>query len=330
MLCLSRSICALALKGGRANNISSIGIGNLRKYHKMRLVQFSSSLDHHDHDDGKQYLGVELSLGGDVVNLVASDPSLPNNMREFLEGGVETMDKAERAVSSASEKTVVKRTDLKLLPPITNPEKIFIIGMNYAGHCEEQNVKQPREPIVSGKFANAIAGPFDDIIYNDETEEMDWEVELGIVIGKAGKNIKESDAMDHVVGYTVCNDVSAREWQMKRNGRQWLLSKTFDTYCPLGPAIVTKESLSDPHNLGLRCRVNGVTKQDSNTSDLIFKTPRLLAHISKFLTLKPGDIILTGTPSGVGFTRDPPEFLKRGDIFETEIDEIGTLINKIV
>ncbi|NXF42115.1 FAHD2 protein, partial [Nyctibius grandis] len=140
---------------------------------------------------------------------------------------------------------------------------------------------------------------------------------------------KEAEALDHVVGFTVANDVSARDWQL-RNGRQWLLGKTFDTFCPLGPALVTKEAVTDVHNLSIRCRVNGELMQDGNTNQLIFPLPKLIAWVSRFVTLVPGDILLTGTPSGVGFFRKPPVFLKKGDEVQCEIEELGTICNKVV
>lgn len=161
---------------------------------------------------------------------------------------------------------------------------------------------------------------------------MDWEVELTIVIGKDAKRVQESDAMNYVFGYTVAHDVSARDWQLEpgKNGGQWLIGKAMDGFCPLGPAIVMKEDINDPHNLGLRCRVNGVTKQDSNTNQLVHKTAAMVSFISRFMTLRPGDVILTGTPPGVGVFRKPPEYLKRGDVVECEIDGIGKVVNKIV
>ncbi|MGH0182912.1 UNVERIFIED_CONTAM: hypothetical protein FKN15_010909 [Acipenser sinensis] len=201
--------------------------------------------------------------------------------------------------------------------------------MNYVDHCLEQGVAIPSEPIIFSKFPSAIAGPCDDIIHPAQTKELDWEVELAFVIGKTGKHIKEEEALGHVAGFTVAHDVSARDWQMKRNGKQWLLGKTFDTFCPLGPAIVTTGALSDdyergvrnicylslslssdPHNLGIRCRVNGGVVQDSSTNQMVFKTEALVSWVSQFVTLYPGDVFLTGTPPGVGVFRKPPVFLK--------------------
>ncbi|XP_067388403.1 oxaloacetate tautomerase fahd2, mitochondrial-like [Emydura macquarii macquarii] len=287
----------------------------------MRLVQFQTG-------SAGPRIGLEEKAGGNVIDLKAFDPALPSSMREFLEEGEAALAIARRAQESAQH--VVPRSEVTLLAPITDPHKVICVGMNYADHCLEQNVKVPEEPIIFSKFASSIIGPYDEIIHPPESNEVDWEVELAFVIGKKGKHIKESAAMDHVVGFTVAHDVTARDWQMKKNGKQWLLGKTFDTFCPLGPAIVTKDSVSDPHNLGIRCKVNGELVQDSSTNQMIFKTQTLVAWVSRFVTLYPGDVFLTGTPPGVGVFRKPPVFLKRGDVVQCEIDELGTIQNKVV
>ncbi|NXY79160.1 FAHD2 protein, partial [Glareola pratincola] len=255
----------------------------------------------------------------------------------------------------------VPRGTVRLLAPVGDPQKVIAVGLNYRDHCQEQSVSVPKEPIIFSKFPSAIIGPFDDIVHPQDSSEVDWEVELAAVIGKEGRHIEvtpppypssapvpcpikhvpivtsqESSAMDHVVGFTVANDISARDWQM-RNGRQWLLGKTFDTFCPLGPALVTKAAcdmspLSPPdvHNLRIRCSVNGQLMQDSNTGQLVFRLPTLIAWVSRFVTLVPGDILLTGTPAGVGVFRKPPVFLKRGDEVQCEIEELGTICNRVV
>ncbi|NP_001086239.1 fumarylacetoacetate hydrolase domain-containing protein 2 [Xenopus laevis] len=288
----------------------------------MRLVQFQSS------DSPSPRIGLELQDGGNIIDLNAYDPSLPCRMREFLEMGESALQTAKSALDSNQH--ILSRSNISLLAPITNPEKIICIGMNYVDHCLEQNVPVPKEPIIFNKFASSIVGPSDPIRIPEESQEVDWEAELAFVIGKKGKNIKEEDAMDHVVGYTVAHDVSARDWQMKKNGKQWLLGKTFDTFCPLGPALVTKDVISDPHNLGIRCRVNGDLVQNSNTNQMVFKTEALIAWASKFVTLNPGDVFLTGTPPGVGVFRKPPVFLKAGDVVRCEIDELGAISNPVV
>lgn len=202
--------------------------------------------------------------------------------------------------------------------------------MNYKDHCLEQNAPIPEEPIIFSKFASSIIGPGDSIILPRVSDAVDWEVELAVVIGKRGKYIETSEAMEYVAGYTVAHDVSARDWQMKRNGKQWLLGKTFDTFCPLGPALVTKDSIPDPHRLGLRCLVNNFAMQDSCTDQLIFRTEDCVAWVSQIFELKPGDLILTGTPPGVGVFRNPPVYLKPGDVVTCEIDCIGKIINPCV
>ncbi|NXX84167.1 FAHD2 protein, partial [Urocolius indicus] len=221
------------------------------------------------------------------------------------------------------------RASVRLLAPVGDPQKVMAVGLNYRDHCEEQGARVPSEPIIFSKFPSAITGPFDPIVHPQESKQVDWEVELAAVIGKEGRHIEEAAALQHVVGFTVANDVSARDWQL-RNGRQWLLGKSFDSFCPLGPALVTKDAVADVHNLSIRCWVNGELMQDSNTSQLIFPLPQLIAWVSRFVTLVPGDILLTGTPAGVGFFRKRPVFLKPGDEVQCEIQELGSICNKVV
>ncbi|KAM9810558.1 fumarylacetoacetate hydrolase domain-containing protein 2A [Neosynchiropus ocellatus] len=289
----------------------------------MRLVQFCRP-----GEEGRVRVGVEQADGLGVVDLQAFDPSLPSTMRELLALEVKGQEAARRALSSGQ--CVLKRSDIRLLAPVLDPEKVVCVGMNYRDHCLEQNAPIPKEPIIFSKFSSAITGPYDDITLPSESQEVDWEVELAFVIGRRGKNIKEEDALSYVAGFTVANDVSARDWQMKRNGKQWLLGKTFDTFCPLGPALVTTDAVQDPHSLGIRCLVNGETVQSSSTQQMIFKTEALVSWVSRFVTLTPGDVFLTGTPPGVGVFRSPPVFLKRGDVVECQIDRIGSIINKVV
>ncbi|XP_021512767.2 fumarylacetoacetate hydrolase domain-containing protein 2A isoform X1 [Meriones unguiculatus] len=288
----------------------------------MRLVQFQAPHLEEPH------LGLESGIGGGVVDLNTFDPTLPKTMMQFLEQGETTLSVARRAL--ATQLPVLPRSQVTFLAPVTRPDKVVCVGLNYADHCKEQNVRVPKEPIIFSKFSSSIVGPYDEIILPPESEEVDWEVELAVVIGKQGKHIKAADAMAHVAGFTVAHDVSARDWQMKRNGKQWLLGKTFDTFCPLGPALVTRDSLADPHNLKISCRVNGEMVQNSNTNQMVFKTEELIAWVSQFVTLYPGDIILTGTPPGVGVFRKPPVFLNKGDEVQCEIEELGVIVNKVV
>jgi 2-keto-4-pentenoate hydratase/2-oxohepta-3-ene-1,7-dioic acid hydratase in catechol pathway len=225
--------------------------------------------------------------------------------------------------------------DVKLHAPIPRPAKnVFCVGWNYLEHFEEgakklQDSRElPKWPVFFSKATTAVNGPFDPIPFDAKiSTSLDWEVELGMIIGKGGKDIAEGDAMRHVFGYTVINDVTWRDLQ-RRHGGQWDKGKSLDGTCPMGPWIVTADSI-DPNNLRVTCRVNGVVKQDSNTKFLYFKLPRLIGDLSMGQTLEPGDVISTGTPEGVGFARTPPEFMKPGDLLETEIEGIGTMRNPI-
>jgi len=220
--------------------------------------------------------------------------------------------------------------------PIARPRKnVFCVGWNYLDHFAEgakarPHVQEmPAHPAFFSKAPTTVNGPYSDVpAHAGVTEKLDWEVELAVVIGKAGSNIAEADAMKHIFGYAVANDVSAREVQ-RQHGQQWFKGKSLDGHCPMGPWIATADEVKDPGNLHITCRVNGVTKQDSNTSYLYFKIPRIIAELSAGLTLEPGDIILTGTPAGVGHARTPPEFMKAGDVMETEIEGLGLLRNRI-
>ncbi|XP_033926424.1 fumarylacetoacetate hydrolase domain-containing protein 2 isoform X2 [Melopsittacus undulatus] len=295
----------------------------MRSAGALRLVRFRGP------GGPEPRLGLELPPGGDeILDLSAAEPELPRSMRDFLSTGGTGMAAARRALESGGPR--VPRSAVQLLAPVGDPQKLICVGLNYRDHCLEQDVKVPKEPIIFSKFPSAITGPFDAIVHPEDSSELDWEVELAAVVGKEGRHIPEAAAMDHVVGFTIANDVSARDWQMKRNGRQWLLGKTFDTFCPMGPALVTKEAVTDVHNLRISCSVNGRVMQDSSTKQLIFRLPWLIAWVSRFVTLVPGDILLTGTPPGVGVFRKPPVFLKRGDEVSCEIQELGLICNKVV
>ena len=202
--------------------------------------------------------------------------------------------------------------------------------MNYADHCHEQNQPVPVEPVIFSKFPSSIAASGDPIVSPAETKELDYEVELCVVIGKEGRRIRKEDAMAHVAGFCVAHDVSARDWQLKKNGNQWLLGKALDGFAPIGPCITTPDEVGDPHNLRLRCIVNGEALQDGSTSTLVHKTEDCIAWISKMITLKPGDLILTGTPPGVGCFRKPPIWLKPGDVVTCEIEKLGSITNTVV
>ncbi len=225
---------------------------------------------------------------------------------------------------------LVSKDAVRFLAPIERPEKVICIGTNYAEHAREMGGEPPTIPVVFSKFPSTIIGPDDEVVHPAISDKLDFEAELVVVIGKAGRHIERTDAFEHVLGYCCGNDISARDWQKERPGGQWLLGKTFDTFAPLGPAIVTTDEILDPHRLAIRMRVNGQIMQDSNTNQLIFPVDFLVSHLSQFMTLKPGDLIFTGTPPGVGAGRKPPSFLKAGDETEVEIEGIGVLRNRIV
>ncbi len=206
--------------------------------------------------------------------------------------------------------------------PVAKPSKIVCIGLNYAKHAKETNAAIPKEPIIFLKSTSAIIGPYDPIIIPKNSVKTDWEVELAFVIGKKASYISEEEAMDHVAGYVIHNDVSEREYQLERGGT-WDKGKGCDSFAPLGPWVVTKDEMKDPHHLRLWLKLNGNIMQDGNTDDLIFNIPQLISYISQFMTLLPGDIVSTGTPAGVGLGFSPNIFLKAGDMIEMGIDGLG-------
>lgn len=226
--------------------------------------------------------------------------------------------------------TTVPVEKARLLAPINHPEKVICIGTNYAEHAREMGGEPPSIPVVFNKFPSTIIGPEDEVILPSISNKVDFEAELVVVIGREGRQIPREHAMEYVFGYCCGNDISARDWQKEKPGGQWLLGKTFDTFAPLGPFLVTPDDIRDPHSMKIQLRLNGQTMQDSSTDQLIFSIDFLISHLSQFTTLKPGDLIFTGTPPGVGAGRKPPLFLKPGDQLEVEIEGIGILKNHVV
>jgi 2-keto-4-pentenoate hydratase/2-oxohepta-3-ene-1,7-dioic acid hydratase in catechol pathway len=219
---------------------------------------------------------------------------------------------------------------VKLLPPIPNPEKVICVGVNYADHARESGMEPPGEPVIFSKFPSAVVGHGDPIVLPRLSDRVDYEAELVVVIGVGGRHVAKERARDHVAGCCCGNDVSARDWQLHKPGGQWLLGKTFDTFAPFGPALVTADEIDDPGNLRIQLRLNGQAMQDSSTRELIFSVEELIAYVSGVCTLAPGDLIFTGTPPGVGMARKPPVLLKPGDVVEVEIERVGTLRNPVV
>lgn len=216
----------------------------------------------------------------------------------------------------------VVQNDVRLGPPLLRPSKIVCVGLNYSKHAKESGMDVPEEPVLFFKASSAIIGPYDSIIIPKGSEKSDWEVELAIVIGNKASYVSEKDALSHVAGYVLHNDVSERSFQLERSG-QWVKGKSCDTFAPIGPFIATPDEIGDPNNLNLWLKLNGEQMQNSNTSDFIFNIQQVVSYISQFMTLVPGDVISTGTPFGVGLGLNPPRYLKDGDVIELGIDGLG-------
>ncbi|MEZ5897939.1 MAG: fumarylacetoacetate hydrolase family protein [Hyphomicrobiaceae bacterium] len=211
---------------------------------------------------------------------------------------------------------------VRLGAPVAGTRTFIAIGLNYADHAKETGQEIPTEPILFNKAASCICGPFDNVMNPKNSDRMDWECEIAFVIGTRARYVTAADAVRYIAGYTICNDVSERRWQMKRNG-QWVKGKSAETFGPLGPWLVTTDELPDPHSLAMSLDINGVSKQRGSTSTMIFKIPELLAYVTEFMVLEPGDVITTGTPPGVGAARKPPEYLKPGDVMTLKIEKLG-------
>ena len=265
----------------------------------------------------------------------AGDADFPTSMRGLLAGGDASLRAAAETVAwlhgdGIAALGAVSRPlhDANLAPPVPDPSKIVCCGLNYADHCREQNIELPTNLVLFSKFPSALIGHGDAITWAaGTTEQPDYEAELAFVVGRTARNVAVEEATNYIAGYTIANDVSARDVQF--GDGQWVRGKSFDTFCPLGPFLVTADEVGDPHALGIRCRVNGQSMQDSSTAELVFTVPQILSFISRTATLLPGDVVLTGTPAGVGVFRDPPIFLQPGDVVETEIDKLGTLRNVV-
>ena len=270
-----------------------------------------------------------LQIGASFVDLHAADPNFPANLRQILEAGPDML----RAVAELGNRpNLVKLPgdQVKFHAPIVDPRKIICVGLNYRDHAAETGAAIPKDPILFSKYATALIGYGETIVLPKVSQEVDFEAELVIVIGKKGRHLTLKNALEHVAGYTVGHDVSARDWQLKKDGKQWMVGKTFDTFAPAGPVFVTKDEIADPLNLPIKLRLNGELMQNSNTKQMIFGVAELVVYLSQVFTLEPGDLIYTGTPPGVGIARKPPVFLKDGDVVEVEIDGLGLLRNPVV
>lgn len=278
-------------------------------------------------DQGNRVVAV-LASENDTkyIDLMTVDATIPRSLKGLL-AQTDGLSRAREAYESGTE--IGAFVTGELLAPIPEPGKVICIGLNYRDHAEESGMDIPSEPVCFSKFANTITGPETTIKLPAVSKQVDYEAELVVVIGKTGKNIPAGEALNHVAGYMNGNDVSARDWQIGRPGGQWLLGKTPDTFAPIGPWLVTTEEAGDPNNLKIALRLNGESMQDSNTKEFIFTVEEVIEHLSKIMTLEPGDIIFTGTPPGVGMARKPPVFLKPGDATEVEIEGLGVLRNNV-
>ena len=257
------------------------------------------------------------------------------DMLSLIDAGREGLRAFSDCIAAAGERIVVAHGDVELMAPIPRPrQNVICMGWNYSDHVRETKKTpvsddRPKYPIMFTKAASCVTGPFDDVPYDpDISDKMDWEVELGVVIGRAGHKVAAGDALDHVFGYTVINDITARE--MQKRHKQFYLAKSLPRACPMGPVIVTADEIPDPQALKLKCRVNGELKQDDTTASQIFDVATVISCISKSPGLEAGDVIATGTPSGVGYARTPPEYLRPGDVVECEIEKVGRIKNRIV
>ncbi len=283
----------------------------------MKLVTF----DHR----GKTHIGALVSKNEQkyVFDFNLANPALPADMIEFLKTGA--FDWAKRMLESMDAKYLTPDAEVKLLAPVPRPGKIICIGHNYHGHA---GATPPPYPDIFAKFSNVVIGPQQPIVCPCASSQLDYEGELAVVIGAQARHVSEDRALASVAGYTIFNDVTARDYQKRTS--QWTLGKSFDTFGPMGPCIVTTDEIPEPSHLDLSLAVNGEERQHSNTCQLIFSIPFLIAYLSEAMTLEPGDMISTGTPSGLGSQRNPPVFLKPGDKVVVRIERIGELVNPIV
>jgi len=315
----------------------------------MRLLTFETA--------GRCRLGAEWNgLVADLQNLAAlpelaryGAPALPallerfpSDMRSYLRGGAQTRAIALEALAFLSSlpagliqelaggsSVLYPETQVRRRAPVADPGKIICLGLNYRDHAAESGMAVPAEPVLFCKYPSAVAGPEDPIVLPPDSDQVDYEAELVFVIGRTARAVPAAEAMSCVAGYTCGHDVSARDYQLRRGGGQWMVGKTWDTFAPMGPVLVTADEPLDPHNLPIRCVLNGETMQNSNTSQFVFSIPEIVAYLSRIMTLEPGDVVFTGTPPGVGFARKPPVFLKPGDVAEIQIDGIGVLRNPV-
>jgi 2-keto-4-pentenoate hydratase/2-oxohepta-3-ene-1,7-dioic acid hydratase in catechol pathway len=279
----------------------------------MRFITFEQR--------GHRCAGVVLK--DQVVSL--EDAGFPD-LLSVLQGGAEALKKVEAFTATAP--AAIPIASVKFCAPIPTPPKILCMGLNYRDHAEEANLEVPKYPVIFAKYTNTVIGSGDKIVLPRNSRKPDYEAEFGFAIGKRARHIDAEDWRNYVFGYVNCNDVSARDFQMSVS--QWTMGKNFDTFAPMGPFLVTADEIEDPHNLDISLTLNGEIMQSSNTRELIFKIPETVAFLSSVMTLEPGDMVLTGTPAGVGFSRRPPRWLTPGDEVVVRVEGLGELRNTCV
>ncbi len=289
----------------------------------MRLVTFSPKGSEHFR------VGALAEKNGEefVVDLERAGISPASDMRSLLEAGPSHLSSLGKQLPGAPPEAYLEFASVTLGPVIANPNKIICIGLNYRDHAEETKLAVPETPTVFAKYSNTLIGSGQPIILPATSSEVDYEAELAFVIGKRAKHVDVERGLEYVAGYTILNDVSARDYQLRVS--QWTIGKSFDTFAPIGPALVTRDEITNPHSLAIRLWLGDQLLQNSTTANLIFRIPELVSYLSSVMTLEPGDVVATGTPAGVGFTRKPPIYLKHGDTVRIEIDGLGSLSNPV-
>ncbi len=286
----------------------------------MRLVTFQ----HHGHArHGHTHPGA--LLGNEVVSLKEAGF---RDILTLIEAGPEALKRVEVLLAKPPAESIFPLASVNLLAPIPKPTKIICVGLNYRDHAIESKMEIPKVPTIFSKYTTAVIGAGDNIVLPKNSEKPDYEAEFAFVVGKGGRHVRKVDWRQYVFGYMNLNDVSARDFQMATS--QWMMGKTFDTFAPMGPYLVTADEVPDPHNLDISLTINGETLQHSNTKELIFRIPELIEYLSSVFTLEPGDVVSTGTPSGVGFSHNPPRWLRAGDDVVVRVEGLGELRNPVV
>jgi len=286
-------------------------------------------------DINNAYFQLLISFGySEMEAKIKAGREAPRNPKKLIKRGLKIIDVVnlvrENIESLISiEDAAYPISEVKLTAPVQNPTKIICVGLNYLDHIRETGKTPPSEPVIFAKAPSSIIGPYDPIVLPKISTQVDYEAELAVVIGTKCKNVSEKDALKYVLGYMAANDVTARDLEFKTPIR-FFWSKSLDTFCPIGPGIALQEDVENPNNLRITCKVNGNVVQDSNTRNMIFSVSKIISYISSGITLLPGDIILTGTPGGIGFARKPQYFLKPGDVVEVSIERIGTIKNPVI